>query len=271
MNASSTNGPYLDSTSFFVGSPESFSSQPPPRPEQARTPRLRPTTAGRSISTPLIPRSGTSIDRRVSSGVMSLQIGTPRPQHQWTLFGQLMENEGQLPTPRLHSTSTGRRRPTTPRRNEQEDSLASCSTPIAVQTSHTDPFTDGQPLLGDNESADFWDEQARSSGRTSSPFDMSPTMNDTNYDSDSDSDTSDDQSSPISSEASEHDSSSTSVINRISAIPILYRNVLKCSIAYFIASLFTFCPQLSGFIGGLTSRGPGPTTPFPSGHMVATM
>jgi hypothetical protein len=259
MNASSTSSSYLDSTSFFVGSPESFSSQPPPRDDQARTPRVRPTPGS-----PLIPRNGTSIDER---GVMGLQIGTPQPQHQWTLFGQLMENE-QLPNPRSHYTSAGRKRPTTPRRNEQEDSFASCSTPSAVRRSHTDPFTDGQPVLEETEPADFWDEQAKSSRRTSSPHDIS---DETNYDSDSDSDISDDPSSPISSEASEHDSSSTSLINRIPTIPILYRNVLKCSIAYFIASLFTFSPQLSGFISDLTSHGPGPHTPFPSGHMVATM
>jgi hypothetical protein len=51
-----------------------------------------------------------------------------------------------------------------------------------------------------------------------------------------------------------------------------HRNVLKCAIAYFIASLFTFSPHLSRFISDLTSSGPNdPTTPSPSGHMVATM
>ena len=51
-----------------------------------------------------------------------------------------------------------------------------------------------------------------------------------------------------------------------------HRNVLKCAIAYFIASLFTFSPYLSRFISDLSSYGPNdPTTPSPSGHMVATM
>jgi hypothetical protein len=51
-----------------------------------------------------------------------------------------------------------------------------------------------------------------------------------------------------------------------------HRNVLKCAIAYFIGSLFTFSPHLSRFISDLSSYGPNdPTTPSPTGHMVATM
>ncbi|KAK2463297.1 hypothetical protein APHAL10511_004952 [Amanita phalloides] len=51
----------------------------------------------------------------------------------------------------------------------------------------------------------------------------------------------------------------------------LHRNVLKCSIAYFMASLFTFCPYLSNWISDLTSYGPERQGPTPSGHMVATI
>jgi hypothetical protein len=51
----------------------------------------------------------------------------------------------------------------------------------------------------------------------------------------------------------------------------LHRNVLKCAIAYLIASLFTFYPPLSRFIGDLSSYGPGSKGPSPSAHMVATM
>jgi len=58
---------------------------------------------------------------------------------------------------------------------------------------------------------------------------------------------------------------------RIPTIPPLYRNILKCSIAYFIASLFTFSPYLSRLLSDLSSYGPGPHTPSPSGHLVASM
>jgi hypothetical protein len=57
----------------------------------------------------------------------------------------------------------------------------------------------------------------------------------------------------------------------IPTIPPLYRNILKCSIAYFIASLFTFSPYLSRLLSDLSSYGPGPHTPSPSGHLVASM
>lgn len=49
------------------------------------------------------------------------------------------------------------------------------------------------------------------------------------------------------------------------------RNILKCAIAYFIGSLFTFSPYLSAFIADLTGNGPGEAAPSPSGHMVATV
>lgn len=51
----------------------------------------------------------------------------------------------------------------------------------------------------------------------------------------------------------------------------LQRSIAKCCIAYFIASLFTFSPYLSGFIVDITGDNPGERTPSPSGHMVATM
>ena len=52
-------------------------------------------------------------------------------------------------------------------------------------------------------------------------------------------------------------------------MPILYKNIVKCAVAYFIASLFTYIPALSHFIGNITSE--GERTPSPSGHMVATV
>ncbi|KAF8627218.1 hypothetical protein AX15_004480 [Amanita polypyramis BW_CC] len=59
--------------------------------------------------------------------------------------------------------------------------------------------------------------------------------------------------------------------HRLAELSPLHRNVLKCSIAYFTASLFTFCPYLSNFISDLTSYGPGNAVSTPSGHMVATI
>lgn len=51
----------------------------------------------------------------------------------------------------------------------------------------------------------------------------------------------------------------------------LQRNILKCSVAYFIGSLFTFSPYLSGFLTDLTNYGSGDKSPSPVGHIVATV
>ena len=58
---------------------------------------------------------------------------------------------------------------------------------------------------------------------------------------------------------------------RIPTLSPVHRNILKCCVAYFIGSLFTFIPYLSAFIADITTDGPGERIPSPSGHMVATM
>jgi hypothetical protein len=264
MDPSSSSSHYFESsTSLFVGSPDSLSYNFPSRPSRPKI--TTPPPSSRSISTPSVLRRGLSTDQRISSGVMGLQRGTPNPEHQWTLFGQLMENEGQLPSPRSISASSSRNKVSTPRRNEHD---ASWSGSAAARRSNGDPLLDvhWQSAAEDNDPAESSDDTARLPRRT---YSTPSAENDSNYDSDSDSDTTDPP-SPISPETSERKASG-SFINRIPPMPVLYRNVLKCSIAYFIASLFTFSPHLSSFISDLTSHGPGPHTPFPSGHMVATM
>ena len=60
---------------------------------------------------------------------------------------------------------------------------------------------------------------------------------------------------------------------RIPTLTALQRNIIKCSTAYFIASLFTYVPTLSHLISDVTGYGPGgeKSVPSPSAHMVATM
>jgi hypothetical protein len=60
-------------------------------------------------------------------------------------------------------------------------------------------------------------------------------------------------------------------LSRLPALPTLYRNILKCSLAYFLGSLFTYYPPLSRFISELTQDGPGEKYPSVMGHMVATV
>jgi len=54
-------------------------------------------------------------------------------------------------------------------------------------------------------------------------------------------------------------------------LPTLYRNILKCSLAYFLGSLFTYYPPLAQFISELTQDSPGELYPSVMGHMVATV
>jgi hypothetical protein len=60
-------------------------------------------------------------------------------------------------------------------------------------------------------------------------------------------------------------------LSHLPTLPTLYRNILKCSLAYFLGSLFTYYPPLSRFISELTQDGPGEKYPSAMGHMVATV
>jgi hypothetical protein len=60
-------------------------------------------------------------------------------------------------------------------------------------------------------------------------------------------------------------------LSHLPQLPTLYRNILKCSIAYFLGSLFTYYAPLSRFISELTQDGPGEKYPSAMGHMVATV
>ncbi|KAL1743411.1 Fusaric acid resistance protein-like-domain-containing protein [Schizophyllum fasciatum] len=57
--------------------------------------------------------------------------------------------------------------------------------------------------------------------------------------------------------------------DKIPAVPLLYRNIFKCALAYLLGSLFTFVPFLSGLIADV--KGGPERRPSPSGHMVATV
>lgn len=60
-------------------------------------------------------------------------------------------------------------------------------------------------------------------------------------------------------------------LSHLPTLPSLYRNILKCSLAYFLGSLFTYYAPLSRFISELTQDGPGEKYPSAMGHMVATV
>lgn len=158
------------------------------------------------------------------------------PERQWSLFGQLMENEGFLP---LSPQSTRRG-----------------SDYFAQETGSASGLSPRPANIGPS--------YAQASSRDTSRSRTHNVVNDSTtqeYDSDD-----------YSSVASTYLPSTPVKRSWFSFLPFgqfplstVYRNILKCSIAYFLASLFTFSPLLSGIISDMDS------SPSASGHMVATM
>ena len=223
----------LDS-SIFVGSPSPNALGELSIDSTAPVSSSRNTVRSRRLTTaPYALPSGSQSNRRSSEY-----------SRQWSLFGQLMEIEG-LPssigsTPRLS-------RPNSDGNISVREHVAS-SPGLSPQTRlsssfHTQYST--EPISYD------------------APLPIHPITN--NYEPDS-----------LSSSVASLDVPSRPTQSYLPFRPLtftnIHRNVLKCAIAYFVASLFTFSPHLSRFISDLSSYGPNdPTTPSPSGHMVATM
>ena len=175
---------------------------------------------------------------RITTAPYARPSGT---QRQWSLFGQLMEIEG-LPssidsTPRLSRLSSDGN--------------------ISVRE-HNASIPSMSPQLGRRLSSSFHTEYSIEPASYDAPFPITT------------------EPDGLSSFAASLDVPSRPTQAYLPFRPLTFtnthRNVLKCAIAYFIGSLFTFSPHLSRFISDLSSYGPNdPTTPSPSGHMVATM
>ncbi|KAK0240849.1 hypothetical protein EDD85DRAFT_816543 [Armillaria nabsnona] len=250
----------------FVGSPDqmgqsdlqrSASTAPRPIPTMP-SPTARPTMS-RSISSSHTngPRANT-----VSRAASNFLFHTPR-EHQWSVFGQLMENEGQLGSPsgstQLHRRTS--RKSNTPRSYTSRDSSLSSrqsfidpnsqtqvQSPVVEEDVHHRRFS----IVSDHQDDSDSDEDSRSD----------------EYDSDTESSTSTITTNHLT-------SSDTPVPTRkwytIPTIPLVYRNIVKCALAYVLASLFTYSPHLSGLISDLVTYGSNDRIPLPSGHMVATV
>ena len=162
--------------------------------------------------------------------------------HQWSLFGQLMENEVQL-----------QREDAGPRRRSMEQFLQ----PISVVQSPTEEFPSDVPIAPSIPPH----PRAASAQDVYSHSEPERTV-----------------AEEVSVEGSEDTATPTTRVSRtpstrwrVPTIPLLWKNILKCSVAYFIGSLFTFHPSLSRFFGDLTSYGNGAGGPYASAHMIATM
>ncbi|KAJ7673046.1 hypothetical protein DFH06DRAFT_1319261 [Mycena polygramma] len=169
---------------------------------------------------------------------------TPTRESKWSVFGQVMENEAQLWTGGTIKSARSFRNSNGP--------------PTIPLGDIEDPFLDVEvqtqsPTAEDPRPHDFL--------MNAPPNDDS----DEEYDSDSEAST------ITRSSIAETPSTRWFSLQRLPEVPLLYRNIFKCTLAYFIASLFTYSPYLSSFISDLTTYGDGERRPSPSGHMVATI
>ena len=223
-----------ESPHFVVGSPGMYHDEHYPSDTDSI---LGPMLSSQALST-------SSPRRRLGSESQPTQtpLAHPRerfPEHQWSLFGQLMENEGFL---HLSTQST-------PQRGSDNDHFAREAS-SASGLSPT-PASIGLPYA-QAPSRDV------SRSRTHNVVNDSTTHE---YDTDD-----------YSSIASTCLPPTPVKRSWFSSLPFgqfhlstVYRNILKCAIAYFIASLFTFSPFLSRIISDMNS------SPSSSGHMVATV
>ncbi|KAF8973312.1 hypothetical protein BDZ97DRAFT_1780768 [Flammula alnicola] len=241
-----------DDVRYFVGSPDPINSEDQyPASDMMNSTATLPTT-------PILngqPPTSASLQRRRAATLQNASPSAQRvgpnhrdrhPEHQWSLFGQLMENEGYLP---VSPGSTLRR---------------------ARQDSPSDYFVqDGGSVTGSSIRG-IGSPYSRTSVDARPSRDVSPTRHHpvpdvpalNNYDSvDSVSIASTFQ-QPTAPPRSRF---SYPLLQKLSLSPVS-RNILKCAIAYFVASLFTFSPLLSKFISDMDTSGPSA-----SGHMVATI
>ncbi|KAI6134688.1 Fusaric acid resistance protein-like-domain-containing protein [Pisolithus croceorrhizus] len=228
-------------SSVSVGCPDAVSGRSEDGP---RTPRVRHTTSLGNIHPashyPAIehrsfsyhyPRRRTSAATEQSSPVpgypsISASGRMRRPyERQWSVFGQLMENEGQLAGPVVHS-------PRCSGSTERGSWSSSMNPPVHAS---------GSSQLPGNQDATTGDSDSESADTLTR---HTATTNVSHW---------------------------KRICTRFVVVPPLWKSILKCSVAYFLASLFTLHPYLSDFFGDLTSYGPGGGGPSPSGHMIATI
>ncbi|KAJ2918023.1 hypothetical protein MD484_g2384, partial [Candolleomyces efflorescens] len=181
------------------------------------------------------------------------------PEHQWTVFGQLMEDEGQLPP--SNSDPSVRSRASFLRSGARNRSPSARAVPESSSLFQYSNVQSPEP-------------ERRTSFGAWTPGENGQVQTDYNSDNSDDDDDSDMDEPPT---PDEEESRGHRIWRRFTSLfpplSVAYRNMLKCAIAYFIASLFTFEPHLSTLFSGLVSyKNTGEKRlPLPSGHMVATI
>jgi hypothetical protein len=256
--------PILDSA-LIVGSPPSQSPEPSPRarhlytsagqpptiPESPdRTPRgsiheFEPTQARQAlrITTPPLPprRSPSTPLKKMTDELRRMPRGAQEAE--WTVFEGVMAHEAQA----AERERVARRTPVRSQSFTSQATLESMYSTRATSPEH-DPSVAHDTYHGQPEEDEQEGTEEEEEGETTEGLE----------------------------EAHSADAKGGASFWRHWRVPTLtplQRNILKCSIAYLIASLFTYSDTLSSFVALFsTAEGPdGEKHPSPSGHMVATM
>lgn len=236
--------------SFFVGSPDHIRVDEGPSTSRGRRMPSPSSLSGQPRRPMFEQRNSSYSTHHHASATNSIPRSTRRSetplsshaQHQWSLFGHIMEDERQFrssaPIPIGPSS-------------DRSSHISQVSSAIRSQTNGPASDVFATRLVTHPQVQDIYPEQ--------------------------------EQESTAHEEGSSEDSEETAITatrvsgtgitrwipSRVPTIPLLWKNMFKCSVAYFIGSLFTFHPSLSRFFGDLASNGAG--GPYPSAHLIATM
>ncbi|KAG2074050.1 hypothetical protein BDR04DRAFT_1134000 [Suillus decipiens] len=249
-------------SAHFVGSPGQTTLGEPserPIPSYGSLPSSTlPPCLGRDRSVSLIVAHTTSpLEVNIASAqhlreslVRLSRVTSTPPESQWSLFEQLMENEGQLRSPmtrdRRHlMNSSHRSEHSSMKYPPSEATFTDRDSSDNVPQSHLQEYNTGEASFeqynGHHDPTESEDEsQARSNDSPATSVPISPSLN---------------RFPPL----------------QVPTIPVLWKNVLKCAVAYLIASLFTFSPYLSGLFSDVSTPGVGNGLPLSTGHMVASI
>lgn len=198
----------------------------------------RPRTGNRMVSS-VTPQRRAKSTSRTRPGTMFPTFGKTPPRGEWLVFEQRMENEGQMRTKN------------TLRESVREGAIPSLFDPTARTAPRSEspvpsaPSPRCVPVEGVQESDD-----ASTIG----------------YDSESDLEDSSRPSTPIPLSQKQRWPEKW----KLPSLSPLQRRILKCAVAYFVGSLFTFNSTFSALITSAIPTG-DEGTPSRSGHMVATV
>lgn len=267
---------YLSETaSDFVGSPERLNSRSSLHPPDSHntpapssyTSNNDPIHPRRRSHSPFNPAERKETVARVQGYTSNLFRGSRDsrdPEREWTVFGQLMEDENRrrvlsASAPRtpgtIHSVRVSSPRAT----DDVVPSYFDDHRPASLYRVGSPSRLEAVPSIRRFRHAE---DAMSSSQRSYSVEDDDPNEDNSLVDTDRD------LGRPSSSLTG---TCKWTFLSKSLSLSPLQRNIIKCCIAYFIGSLFTFSPYLSGFIVDITGDNPGERIPSPSGHMVATM